>query len=286
VTDLNVEAIADLAQKAVSAGVGLAQIEGFETLYRIVTPGNVTSEVVNFEKYLPRPDAKRGTVNLHDAASFMAYVDAHNDAPHTALYADVDVTKVTAVLNGHGQTTVSAVSRTAGWGDHRAVLTLRLSDNWQHWASKDGEWFGQEAFAEHLEAYLDDVRRPPAAEMLELAQTLQGTNSVTFKSQTLLANGQRQFRYEETIEARAGQIGHMEIPTEFRLGVAVFEGQLVGVEVRCRFQFRLNGGALKLRYLIDQPRAIIRDAFGVVIDEIEAALPLVAYRGTAPGILR
>lgn len=239
-----------------------------------VVPEGAQQHIVDLEEYLERPRRKRGVVTLHDAGSFRSYVTAHRDEIQTAIYADIDTADIVAVLNDHSEETDAA-----GWGDHRAKLTLRETPAWVHWHGRDRQWMKQQAFAEHIEEGLPEIIDPPAADMLEVAQTFQATTKVNFKQSTLLVNGQRQFTYEETIDAKAGQKGTFAVPTSFTLGLAVFEGQLEGHRVSARFQSRIDGGDLNLRYLLERPHDVVKAAFETIVGEIEGGLHLLAYRG-------
>lgn len=241
------------------------------------------------EVLLDAPRRAKGTTRIHDAGSFILYMRKHGargtasaltentEAARHAIYADVDKATITGVINGHGPG-----SDAPGWGDHCAVLGLRHTPEWQHWAGKDRLWLGQSDFAEHLEEGFSEIVEPAAADMLELAQTMQANNRVEWKSQTLLNNGQRQFTYNETVDARAGQHGKLEIPQKFCLGLAVFEGQVEGYKIEARFQFRLRDGSLSVRYLLTRPHDVIRAAFGDVVTEIEQGVGLAAFRGVSP----
>lgn len=230
--------------------------------------------VEDLEQYLDNPRRKRGQVILHDADSLATYVAAHGESNRTLIYANVEAGSITVELNGHTKS-----SAEAGWGDHRAVLTLRPTPNWQLWAGRNERWMSQTEFAEHIEEGLVDIVEPTAAHMLEVAQTFQANAKVAFRSSTLLTNGQRQFSYEETIESRAGQQGTMAVPTEFYVGLAVYEGQREGHRIKARLQHRIERDALRLRYLLDRPYDVIKAAFDDVVGKLEQDTGLTAYRG-------
>lgn len=155
----------------------------------------------------------------------------------------------------------------------------------QLWIGKDRKWQSQVDFAQHIEEGQPDIVNPPAADMLELAQTLQANRAVKFRSSQMISNGQRQFTYEETIEAKAGAKGHLDVPTTFTLGIRVFEGMEHGDAVNARLQFDMADGALRFKYLLDRPHDVIRLAFGDVVASVEAGTGVVAYRGASPSAL-
>lgn len=268
--------VSDIIDLAISAAE--PDILDDDHFYSLVIPAGSKHVVVDLEEKRQTPWRKRGTVEMHEAPSLAAYVKTHFVPMTTAFYADVDTATVTAVLNGHQGPHLPG----AGWGDHRAVLTLRKTVSWQHWAGKDRQWMSQVQFAQHIEEGVPDIWEPPAADMLEIAQTFQATSKVNFKSSNLLSNGQRQFAYEETMDSRAGQKGTMQVPQTFTLGVVPFEGQTEGYKLVARLQHRISDGELSLRYLLDRPHDVLKAAFGDVVGEVEQAVGLVAYRGTPP----
>jgi uncharacterized protein YfdQ (DUF2303 family) len=246
------------------------------------------------EKFLAAPRRAKGRAQVHDAGSLIRYLRKHGgraeprkssadtlaanaEAARPAIYADVDTVTIVGVINGHG-----AGPDAPGWGDHRAILTLRHAPEWTHWAGKDRQWLQQVDFAEHVEEGFGEIVEPAAADMLELAQTIQANNRVDWKSQRVLATGQRQFTYHETVNASAGQSGTLEIPQKLALGQAVFDGQTEGYRIEARLQFRLREGNLSVRYLLTRPHDVVRAAFGDVVAEVEQGVGLAAFLGIAP----
>ena len=268
--------IRDLAQQAVDP----AALDAHQ-IYSLVVPEGSAHEIVDLERFLVAPRRKKGTRYLHDQDSFFAAVTAHRD-PRTEVYADKDTWSLTAVLNDHAPAE-------PGWGDHRAVFSLRQSREWKRWAGKNGQLMSQEEFAQHIEDGLEEIVDPPAADMLELAQTFHAKTGVTFQSSHMLSSGQRQFSYVEDTQASAGGRGELVVPTTFTLAVSPFEGvtgadgKPVGYKVLARFRFRLGEGHLKLGYRLVRPEDVIEDAFKGVVDQLDdrfASAPIL--RGAAP----
>lgn len=262
------EAVADIAY-----GASEPDIVSPGDILSLVVPAGAQHKLIDLEEHLDRPRRKRGTVELTDVDSLIRYVNAHK-GDGTELYADVDRTKVVAVLNGH--------EHEAGWGDHRAVLTLRPSTEWKRWSGKNGDTLTQTAFAEHIEESLDDIVEPAAASVLEMAQTFEASKSVEFRSSSMLSSGQRQLNYVETIEARAGAHGQLTVPTEFVLGLRPFEGT-DRYKVTARFRYRINDGKLAVAYVLDKPQDVIEAAFADILGLLEdddGGTGIQALRGT------
>ena len=254
-----------------------------DNLYSVVVPAQGRAKLLDLARFDPAPRRKHGTVTVYTAESLVAYVDQHTlliqtnpDAPARAplnLYADADARLVTAVLNDHN-------NDRPGWGDHRAVLTLRHTPAWAAWAAMNGRIGGQTAFAEHIEDNLPDIVDPPGADMLEMAQTFEATTSVAFRSAQRLDSGQVQLRYEESTDARAGK-GNIPIPAAFVVGVAPFEGS-DPYRLTARLRYRIRDGALTIGYVLHRPEDVLRAAFDEILSVVEGGLGTPALRGAPP----
>jgi uncharacterized protein YfdQ (DUF2303 family) len=256
------DVVAELAAQAAVRPVPL--IEGFDHVQGIATPPGTSFSVLDLEDKLPEPVRVRGAVILDDSVSLIAYVTRFKEGDRAALYGDVDSCTVKAVLNGPVDT------ETPGWGDHVATLALRKSIEWQRWTARDRDYLSQVDFAELVEEGIEDIIDPPAADMLELALTFQATSTAQFRQGTNLSSGERQFTFQETIDAKAGRTGEVVIPKEFFLRLRPFEGA-DHVEIRARLRYRLRDGRLTLGYFLDEPAEIIRSSFRTVLEEVAEA---------------
>lgn len=221
------------------------------------------------------PARKTGTVKLTEAPSFSFYVNDHKDNEATSLWADRDAGRIVAVLNGHVKN-----HDDAGWGDHRAVLTLRKSPAWVAWTEASGKMIPQVKFAEFLEDRAGDVVTPDHATLLEVATSIEGTKGAAYKSGVRLDNGEIQFRYEETVAAKAGQRGDLTIPSSIELGIAPFDG-MDAYKVSARFRYRIgDDGVLYLGVVLDRPEDVLRSAFSQVLQDVELVTGLAVMHGS------
>lgn len=225
------------------------------------------------------PVRKTGHANLTEPTSFAHYVKAHAETGCTELFADRDAGRIVAVLNGHNRGLDIMDEWKAGWGDHRATLTLRQTPGWAAWTQASGKLVDQIQFAEFLEDRAADVVDPDAARLLEIATSIEATTSAAMKSASRLDNGEVKLRYEETIDARAGQAGDLTIPSRIELALSPYEG-MDPYKVTARFRYRLNNGSLRLGIVIDRPEDILRAAFGDVTGLIETTTSQVVLHGT------
>lgn len=215
------------------------------------TAKNITDEV---EKAQNIPNRKRGTVQLKDIASLLAYSNDQNAARMGYIYADPDTRTVTAVFNDHRDI------GDAGWRDHKASYKAEYTPEFQKWLGKNGASMTQTEFAEFVEDNFADITEPAAQHMLDMATTIQAKTDINFSSAKRLQNGQVQLQYTETIDARAGANGALEIPKEFTLGLRIFKNG-GGYRLKARLKYRLNAGTLKFWYELDRPERSIEDAF-------------------------
>lgn len=206
------------------------------------------------------PIRKKGAVHLGDLASFNVYVADQGSPIDTYIYADPDSRTLTAVLNEHVKS-----QRATGWRDHRAVYKAELSREFTTWMQSNKKPMEQDDFAIFLEDNIADVVEPSGEQLLQIALTLQAKTEVNFSSHKRLDNGQIQFAYSETVDARAGT-GMIEIPREFTIGLRLFKNG-DGYKVRARLKYRLGGGKLKFWYELDRAENAIEDAFQAYVNQ-------------------
>lgn len=249
-----------------------------EHTYGVVIPADGRVELVDVTerdgRYAPRPRRKSGTYRAHNAETFVGYVEKHG-LPETEVWADLQTAQVVAVVNAH------TGDDHAGWSDHRLVYSVQHTPAWKAWTARDGQLMSQSDFAELIEDRAIDIVRPSAADMLELAQHFQATNGVAFESSRLLSSGEGQLAYRETIDAKAGRKGTLEIPKDFELGLIPFEGA-DPFKVVARFRYRINDGALRVGYRLNRPEDVLREAFESVVRQIEDGGVTPVFRGVSP----
>ena len=224
---------------------------------------DLTEAASRWEHNAPRP---RGTTHMHDPASLADYIKRHKDT-RTEVWADETRHTITAILNSISANGIDGY----GWGDHRATYKATTTDAWNAWVALDGKLVDQTTFAEHIEDRAIDVVNPDGATMLELAQTFHATTQVRFESSKLLSSGERQLEYRETVDAKAGRAGKLDIPKEFALGLAPFRGSPT-YKVTARLRYRILDGSLRLGYRLTRPGDVLDNAFNEVVDQVQKLL--------------
>jgi uncharacterized protein YfdQ (DUF2303 family) len=255
-TDTNTEAavIADLAQQALyPQGITPGAVY-------VAADGNNGSRILDADLYALHPRHIAAQRVVGDAESFVRYVTKHVIDGHTEVYADVPSSSVVAVIDSHDQ-------GEGGWQKHTARLELRKTKSWEAWTGIDGKLLEQVQFAEFIEQQALDVRSPESALLVEIAQSFQAKTSVDFEGGERLDSGQVRLEYKETVTAKAGQKGHIDIPTELELLLRPYIGGPVYV-VYARFRYRLRGSALGLGVVLTRPQEILDAAFADIVTEI------------------
>lgn len=260
-TDINIQPVIDAAIR----GTEPAEVVP-GSLYAVTVPKDGRLQVVDTmtDAHLDVPTRKRGTVAAQSADALVAYLKRHGtDA--TEVFADRVNHKIVGVINSHAEAD-------AGWGDHRVEFSIQPTVSWQAWMGNDGKLIKQVEFAEFLEDHQTDLHQPPAADMLKIAESIQGTVSAAFESTRRLSNGSVQIEYREDAAASADK-GRLEVPLEFTIAVRPFEG-VAAYSLRARFRYRLSGGNITLAYKLIEPELVVDDAFTGVLADIQHQLTL------------
>lgn len=250
-------------------GLNAAELRHVDGTPYVVIPEG--SELKTLENYLHRPIRKRGVIVMRDTESFNRYVKDESDTT-TRIYGNLIDPQFVAVLN-------DSAGVNPGWRDFLVVYKCPKSVEWQTWHSSSGTKMTQETFAQFIEDNLPDIANPPAADMLEIAHTLEAKKKVNFASGIRLSNGQNELTYEETIQGTAGK-GKFVVPEQFTLGIPVLEGgDRYAVDARLRYRIA-EGGRLSIWYELVRPHKIIEDAVKDVKQKIEIATGFTIFNGS------
>lgn len=269
-----VEALASIVDASIRAPESLDPREIHAVVLKGTSERPEFVEIVDLEEKLDEPRRKHGTFLPADVASFVAYVKNHHDENDSTIWIHRDTATITAILNDH-----SPIH--PGWGDHKALLTLERTPEWQHWKGGDGRWFDQESFAEHVQQGVFEIAIPDPATMLEVAQSLQGHTSVSWKTARRLDNGEVSFAYQETMDATAGRTAQVEVPSEFTLNVVAFYGEDMST-VDARLRYRVRDGVLSIGYQLVRPHEVELGVLKLIRDRLGETFPRV-YMGKPRG---
>jgi len=249
---------ADIIETAKATQGVEAVFQGDNTLI-VAHSENQKLQVFNLEQYSAAPARIRRNINVVEVISFVDYWQRFA-TDRSEIHADLKARKFTAVIDAH------APDRPA-WQEHTCALTCRTSTEWDTWHGSNGSAMNQVKFAEFIEANSIDIVTPSAADMKEIALTLEAKKKVNFSSGVRLDNGQIQLGYHETIEGSAGPKGELRIPEKFSLALRIFQGG-EKYEVEAHLRYRINDGSLTFFYQIIRPERLLEDAFEQVKTQV------------------
>ena len=260
IDDLNPDSI----EKLIDVGAAHAdakEVPGYVPY--VVVPNEY--HVEGLDKYQRNPARLQQTVSVFNTKSFTEYfTDYCNE--DSRIFVDVQKPAIVAVLDYH----IAGVTPTPNWTMHRLFYQFRETTEWKTWAASNKKAMTQADFAHFIEDNVLEVVQPPAAQMIEIARSLEAKKNVNFSSSIRLSNGEVQLNYEETINATAAK-GSLGVPETFELGIKPFEGA-DSYALTARLRFKFNQGGLVLWYDLVRPHKVIEDAVNTVVAAIEASV--------------
>jgi uncharacterized protein YfdQ (DUF2303 family) len=274
-SDLSQEAIQTLV--ALGAG-GEPQVASKNATvpYALVPEGFHLEDLSKFifNEHQAAPERIKQTVSVLDPESFIEYYTLFSDE-NSRVFAYEPDCSVKAVLDYHGAKGPEVGS--PRWGQHKLVLGLRKSVEWERWNGHNNKKIPQLEFAEFLEQNGFDISTPGPAAMMEVARDLQGTTEVEFGSGVRLANGSVVLKYSETTKGTVGS-SQITVPDRFTLSVPVFiGGDRISMEALLRY--RVNGGHLIFWFTLVRPEEVLRQAFIAARDKIANDLEITIVNG-------
>ena len=244
------------------------------------------------EKHRPNPDRKRGTSTHFELRSFVDHVNRYKD-DRSVIFADPTKCSLTAIFNYNEQVgDNNGFSQRGQWGDHRAVYSCPLSDQWNLWNRIAGSSLGQEAFADLIEMNVldigdirdgDDASLATAARLLEVARNLRIHAKDTFERKIDPRTGENSL----TVKLEHSD-SSTKIPSGFMLAIPVFRaGAKYRLEAKLRL--RMENGKPSFTFVIPSAGLALEAAFNEVRDRAvhgwqdpadEAGLQPPMYSGT------
>lgn len=241
--------------------------EGGSTPFVVVPEGY---KVQDLEHLFQTPARVHGHRTMRDVDSFVATV-AMNAGDNTILYGCLNPPSFKAVFN-------ESSTGAPGWADHTCTYDCALAIEWKTWKGSDGKQMDQAAFAKFIEDNAPDCLDPTAADMIEIARTLEAKKKVNFASAVRLDNGQTDLTYEEEIQGTAAK-GRLQIPQVFQIAIPVFENS-ARYTVEARLRYRIGeGGKLSLWYDLVRPHKTLEAQVREVWKQISASLGMTVLNG-------
>lgn len=243
-----------------------------------VTRPELASEILaELDARMPGPRRRKGTVVLTDVSSFVQYLARYQRADASVIYADVSGMRFEAVLDEHPIADAQADTVGTMWREFRATYACPRSPEWQAWTSFDGKPMKQEAFADFLEARLEDMTSaeglPKPLEVLDVARKLHIRTKGEFRRELNPTNGDYILVNKTETTAESTQI-----PRAFAIAIPVFEGG-TRYQLEARVRFAIGEAGPAFSYTLHRRVEIERDAFGEVRSTIETQTKLPVLSG-------
>lgn len=271
---------ANAVDTAIRAGAALSErVISFDGGPRIVVVPD-GYKVRSLEALESEPTAKRGHANLHDVASFVAYVNAHKGAG-TAIGWTVGASAVAAghptvlaVLDGHA-------SDGPGWGRYTASLVFEFSRQFKAWNGISGKAMTQAEIAEFVEELIADIAQPSGGALFEMVRAFTVSRNIQYSAAMNLNSGTVDLVYRDA-DAAAAQPSTVRVPEVFTLAIPVFAGdERVAVEVRFRYRLQ-DAGKLSITFKLTQIEDVIEAAVAARVEAIAKGTGITPLRGTLP----
>lgn len=290
------------------AGAPMENASGIQVPFRALLKADGTVAVETFEHLMANPVRRRAQVSVEDAESFVRYIKRYQtlgNRSQQVVFAQIEETGASfaAILDYHdadvaefppspADTSIGGSQgaevpgcRLPNWGKHRIMFTCKQTPEWKRWTEKSGVKMSQVDFAEFLEDNGVDINpnntagMPSMADMVEIARNMSATVAGDFNQAIRLGNGNVQFKWTETIEAKAQtNSGEIQIPERFVIGIAPFTG-FDGFEIHARLKYRLQAGKLTMWFELERPHKVVERAAQQVLAKITTETGLTPFRG-------
>lgn len=223
---------------------------------------NLASIQEHMDRYLDAPRRLKGTSQHDTVKSFIAHANRHKDASSVVFASgNAKEPKLMAVYNYNEavpQTPVKEGYIQQRFGDHRAILNCRLSDEWLAWKEQNKTGMSQVEFAEFIEGHILDVQDPPdmtleqysdwkqlqtilgyrfakQQQIMQLSRGLTVFENCKVGSAVNLASGEQSIVFESEHVGEDGK--KLDVPQLFMIGIPVFkDGRVYRFAVRLRYR--------------------------------------------------
>lgn len=251
----------------------------------VVVPDNFA--VVSLDHLYPEPLRKKARVTLSDAKSFISYCKLHGHDDITTIYVHADLDKLAVTMHAILNDNAHEVP-VAGWRDHVATFSPRVSVEWSRWTKRDKAKMTQVDFASWLEDTLPDIRSvkdettgkasPSGSEMLDMALAFEANADKRFRSKTNLQDGGISLEFVD--EANAQTRSAMKVFERFTLGIPVFDGSKSAYPIQARLKYSIDAsGKLLFWYELIRTDRVFKSAVEDTVKEVAEGTGYVMVAG-------
>ncbi|MGU3650624.1 DUF2303 family protein [Mycolicibacterium sp. A43C] len=160
----------------------------------------------------------------------------------------------------------------------KLVLRFVPDPDWATlFTAADGEFHNQNDFGDIIETAGHLITSHPAAELMEIVDSVRGSSSGAFESRIRRDTGSQHLTYSEEVTTQAGSSARpLEVPRLITLAARPFEDYPV-VEVTCWLRVRIAQGKLFLGLFPQPYEHRVRDAWTHVTNELAEKLGVPVY---------
>jgi hypothetical protein len=210
-----------------------------------------------------------------DTASFLAEIARRPLlADESTVWGNRQKGEITAVYDELSSIPTNGYTRRSD----RLVLRFVPDPDWATLLrTADSQFHSQDDFGDLIEAAGHLITSHPAAELMEIVDSVRTSSKGSFESRIRRDTGTQYLTYSEEVSAKAGSSTKpLEVPREITLSARPFEDYPL-VEVTCWLRLRVNQGVLGLG-LFPKPYAhLVRDAWTHVTTELADQLGVPVY---------
>lgn len=169
---------------------------------------------------------------------------------------------------------------TADYTRRSDVLALQFVAD-PDWATlfnaADGRFHSQLEFGDLIEQAGHLITSHPAAEIVEIVDSVRASSKGAFESNIKRATGSVNLTYSEEVSAKAGTATRqLEVPREITLSARPFEDYPL-IEIRCWLRINVSQGQLGLGLFPQPYQHLVRDAWTHKTGELAEALGVPVY---------
>lgn len=234
-----------------------------------------------------RPQRKRGSAQIHELGSLIAYAKRHA-TEHSVVFADLGASpSITVIFDAHAPGDgLPAFQR------HRAEFAFPISPEFAAWRAASGKGMSQVEFAAFLEANVGDIVHPDTIgeenkrELVLRGYTAGGQTSLLSLAENLVIHENSKVRSSADLAAgKAGIIFETEhvdgggqkvsVPKAFAIVVPPFVGG-EGWEILAFLRYRHREGRITWFFDLQRVDRVLRDAVRDAAAKVakETGLPL------------
>ncbi len=141
----------------------------------------------------------------------------------------------------------------------------------------DGEYHSQNDFGDIIETAGHLITSHPAAELMEIVDSVRGSSSGSFESKIRRDTGSQHLTYSEEVTTQAGSSARpLEVPRQITMTARPFE-DYPPIEVTCWLRLRIAQGKLFLGLFPQPYQHLVRDAWTKVTGEVADKLDVPVY---------